>query len=128
MAPRFHHRKLPDHSTLLSGRIPPDDTGFQSGQLQIWYNNTAEQWSDPTPHAHTKSDECFIVLRGTIIVDVEGERVSIQPGEFCCFPKGVFHRVVDVVPPVESLMIRAPSVADKIHLHTNDGLPDKESR
>lgn len=112
---RFHHRKLPAHSTLLSGHSPPDETGFQSHRLQIWYNNTHDRWQDPHPHAHEESDECFIVLRGTIVVEVEGQRVLVGPGEFCCFPRGIYHAVVDVHPPVESLMIRAPSVADKVY-------------
>jgi mannose-6-phosphate isomerase-like protein (cupin superfamily) len=113
--PSFHHRKLPDHSTLLSGRSPLSSTGFPSNLLQIWYNNTQEAWSDPLPHAHKESDECFVVLKGSIIVEVEGERFTIGPREFCCFPQGVFHQVIAVHPPVESLMLRSPSVDDKIY-------------
>jgi mannose-6-phosphate isomerase-like protein (cupin superfamily) len=116
MMPRFHHRKLPSYSTLLSGRVPPDDVGFTSERLQIWYNNTREPWTDPRPHAHGESDECFVVLRGSLVVDVEGERVTIEAGEFCCFPRGVFHAVVEVHPLVESLMIRAPSIDDKVYV------------
>ena len=114
MAP-FYHRKLPEHSALLAGRIPPDDLGFASGRLQIWFNNTETPWADAGLHAHQDSDECFVVLRGTLIVDVEGERHTIGPREFCCFPRGTFHAVVQVVPPVETLMIRAPSVDDKVY-------------
>jgi mannose-6-phosphate isomerase-like protein (cupin superfamily) len=110
---RVHHRALPDHSALLSGREPPDDDGFASRQLQIWYNNTGHAWADVAPHAHLTSDECFIVLHGALIVEVEGEWLRIGPRELCCFPAGVFHAVVAVFPPVETLMIRAPSVADK---------------
>ncbi len=127
VTPRYHHRKLPERSTLLSGQSPPDETGFQSDQLQIWYNHTAEPWSDPTSHAHTESDECFIMLRGTLSVDVEGELITIRQGEFCCFPRGVFHRVVEVIPPIESLMIRAPSVADKIYPNTDAGARSEET-
>jgi mannose-6-phosphate isomerase-like protein (cupin superfamily) len=111
----FHHRRLPDYSTLLSGHTPPDATGFRSDRLQIWYNNTPDAWVDPQPHAHQESDECFIVLRGSLIVEVAGQRFIVGPREFCCFPRGVVHAVVEVHPPVESLMIRAPSVADKIY-------------
>lgn len=118
---RFHHRKLPDHSALLSGREPPDAIGFRSNRLQIWYNNTTQAWQDPQPHAHLESDECFIVLQGALIVDVEGRRVTIGPGEFCCFPAGVYHAVVEVHTPVESLMIRAPSRADKVYSEPLDG-------
>lgn len=111
----FHHRPLPNYSTLLAGRLPPDEVGFQSDRLQIWYNHTDEAWSDPLPHAHRESDECFIVLRGSLVVEVEGERFLIGPREFCCFPAGVFHQVIEVHPPAETLMLRAPSVEDKIY-------------
>lgn len=63
----------------------------------------------------TSSDECFIVLRGAIEVEVEGIRTVIKEREFCCFPVGVFHAVTKVFPPVETLMLRAPSIEDKIY-------------
>ena len=110
----FHHRRLPSFSTLLTGRFPPDEVGAQSDRLQIWYNNTEVGWSDDGVHAHQQSDECFVVLRGEIVVEIEGRTVTVRAGEFCYFPQGVFHRVVEVKPPVESLMIRAPSINDKI--------------
>ncbi|MBV8658769.1 MAG: cupin domain-containing protein [Burkholderiales bacterium] len=115
--PSFHHQKLPDHSALLSGRTPPDEIGFQSEQLQIWYNNTSESWvgDGEVPHMHMSSDECFIVLKGAIEVEVEGRRVIIQEREFCCFPAGVYHAVKRVFSPVETLMLRAPSVDDKVY-------------
>ena len=113
--PEFHHKKLPDFSTLLSGHTPPDEIGFQSNLLQIWYNNTEVPWRDPVPHAHQESDEIFIVLRGEILVTMEDEVYTIKAGEFCCFPRGLFHSIIEVHPPVESLMIRAPSVNDKVY-------------
>lgn len=112
----YHSHKLPDFSTLLSGRIPPDDVGFVSERLQIWYNNTSEAWADPAPHIHAESDEVFIVLRGSIEIEVEGKRQRIGPREFCCFPAGVAHAVVAVYPPVETLMIRAPGGHDKVYV------------
>lgn len=109
----FHHRKLPTRSTLL----PPDDVGFQSRQLQIWYNTTDQGWvgEGEAPHLHTESDECFIVLRGALVVEVDRQRHTIGPREFCCFPRGVLHAIVEVQTPVETLMIRAPSTHDKIY-------------
>lgn len=111
----YHPRKLPEYSTLLSGNTPRDDTGFQSQLLQIWYNHTNQKWSDETPHMHTESDEIFVVLQGALIVEVEGEQFQVGPREFCCFPHGVYHSVMEVDPPVETLMIRAPSTADKVY-------------
>lgn len=64
---------------------------------------------------HTDSDECFIVLRGILVVEVDGNRFTVGPREFCCFPRGMYHAVVEVHPPVETLMIRAPSISDKVY-------------
>jgi mannose-6-phosphate isomerase-like protein (cupin superfamily) len=114
---RFHHRKLPNFSTLLSGRLPRDEIGFQSERLQIWYNNRDTAWQDPAPHYHRESDECFIVLKGSLVVEVEGERFAVSAGEFCCFPAGVYHSVIELETPFESLMIRAPSIEDKVYPH-----------
>jgi mannose-6-phosphate isomerase-like protein (cupin superfamily) len=112
----FHHRKLPDHPGLLSGRVPPDDLGFQSDRLQIWFNHTDESWTDPGIHYHEHSDECFVVLEGVLEIEVDGARMMIGPREFCCFPAGMPHAVLAMQPPVETLMIRAPSVDDKHYL------------
>ena len=114
---KFHRARLPDHSALLSGQLPSDAVSFHSDALQIWFNNEEQTWlSEPEkPHLHTKSDEIFLVLKGALIVEVEGERHRIGPGEFCCFPMGLLHTLVEVEAPLESLMIRAPSTSDKIY-------------
>jgi mannose-6-phosphate isomerase-like protein (cupin superfamily) len=117
MERKFHHAKLPNSSTLLSGRTPRNEAGFQSRELQIWYNNTEKTWvktSEPS-HSHQGSDEIFIVLRGALHVEVDGEIHRIGPREFCCFPAGQWHSIVRVEVPAETLMIRSPSVDDKIY-------------
>jgi mannose-6-phosphate isomerase-like protein (cupin superfamily) len=116
----FHHRKLPDFSTLLSGRQPPDDVGFWSERLWIWYHHTDHGWSEPIPHMHESSDECFIVLQGSLVVEVERERYTIGPREFCCFPAGMFHRIVEVKTPAETIMLRSPLVTDKVYQRTDE--------
>lgn len=102
--------------------MPPDAVGFRSELLQIWYNHADEVWRDAAPHMHEEGDECFIGLQGSIVVNVGGVRATIGPREFCCFARGTYHAVVAVHPPVETLMIRAPSRADKRY---RDG-PDTE--
>jgi len=119
----FQHHAFPEHSALWSGRVTPDDTSFQSDQLQIWYNHTEVSWvgggeqpHGERPHVHQRSDECFVVLQGALIVAVEGGRHRIGPREYCCFPAGLAHAIVAVETPVETLMIRAPSTDDKVYL------------
>ncbi len=115
MKRKFHHVKLPDHSTLLSGRAPRDEIGFQSDALQIWYNNTDQPWVDGVPHYHEESDEIFIVLKGALHVEVDGQIHRIGEREFCCFPAGQWHSIIRVEVPAETLMIRSPSVDDKVY-------------
>jgi mannose-6-phosphate isomerase-like protein (cupin superfamily) len=119
----YHHARLPNQSTLRCGHIPTDENAFKSDRLQIWYNNTDASWvgAGEQPHQHTQSDECFIVLRGVIVVEVGDERFMVGPREFCCFPAGSYHAIVEVQPPLETLMIRAPSVADKVCEHLAGG-------
>jgi mannose-6-phosphate isomerase-like protein (cupin superfamily) len=113
----FQHRPFPAHSALWSGRLTPYESSFQSDQLQIWYNHTDHSWvgAGEPPHFHRCSDECFVVLRGALIVEVDGQRHRIGPREFCCFPAELVHAIVAVETPVETLMIRAPSTDDKIY-------------
>jgi mannose-6-phosphate isomerase-like protein (cupin superfamily) len=113
----FHHSKLPSYSALLSGRLPTDVVSFQSDGLQVWYNHTHKTWVDvpETPHFHKASDEIFLVLNGALHVEVDGQVHRIGPREFCCFPAGQWHGIVFVEVPIETLMIRAPSMDDKMY-------------
>jgi mannose-6-phosphate isomerase-like protein (cupin superfamily) len=113
--PGFHHRKLPEGSGFLSGRGPLDPAlGFPSDRLQIYWRRGDDLSVDERPHAHLESDECFIVLTGSVVVEVEGREHVIGPREFCCFAPGVFHRIARLAQPVEALILRAPGRADKV--------------
>src|SRR6266540_3282725 len=108
--------RLPPHSALLSGRLTPNDLAFRSDSLQVWYNDRpSEPWADSEPHFHTESDEMFVVLEGALLVAVDGEVVRVGAGEFCCFPAGLPHELVEIETPLRTLMIRAPSVDDKVY-------------
>ena len=111
----FHHRRLPPRSALLAGHVVPGDLAFRSGALQVWFNARDEPWSDPGPHFHTDSDEMFVVLEGVLVVEVDGEATRVGPNEFCCFPAGLVHQILAIEPPIRTLMIRAPSVDDKVY-------------
>ena len=125
---KYHHRPFPDFSALLSGPTPPNDLTFRSDRLQISYFKTQEAWTDPLPHAHQESDECFLVLQGTIIVEVEGERVVIGPREFCGFPREIYHQVVEVHSPIECLILRnSPPGPDKRYLLPRQKLSSRYS-
>jgi mannose-6-phosphate isomerase-like protein (cupin superfamily) len=114
----FHHARLPSESALLAGRFTSNELAFHSESLQVWFNETNTGWTDDRAHFHEASDEIFVVLAGTVVVEVNGERVRVEAGEFCCFPAGLSHQIVSTEPPLRTLMIRAPSVEDKAYPET----------
>src|SRR5262245_5936006 len=46
----------------------------------------------PPTHRHSREDEAFYVLEGTITVYVEDKKVEATPGSFVHLPKGTKHR------------------------------------
>lgn len=107
---------LPSGSAFLSGRGPVDpEVGVETSRLQVYYRRADDLRPDERAHAHEASDELFIVLEGSLVAEVEGSSHIVGPRQFCHFPIGVFHRIVRVVGPLEALVIRAPSVDDKVY-------------
>ena len=43
-------------------------------------------------HTHEKEDELFFVLDGTLLVDIEGETIALEPQQGYAVPKGMIHR------------------------------------
>jgi mannose-6-phosphate isomerase-like protein (cupin superfamily) len=42
-------------------------------------------------HSHPETDEVFIVLQGTLHIQLRGAEVVLGPGEMCVVPRGVEH-------------------------------------
>jgi mannose-6-phosphate isomerase-like protein (cupin superfamily) len=45
-------------------------------------------------HAHPDTDDFFLVLRGTLDIELRDRTVTLGPGELFVVPKGVEHRPV----------------------------------
>ena len=43
-------------------------------------------------HSHPETDEAFIVLDGSLVIEFRDGRVEISPGEMFVVPKGVEHK------------------------------------
>ena len=43
-------------------------------------------------HSHPETDETFIVMEGTLIMNFRDNRVEVRPGEMIVIPKGVEHK------------------------------------
>ncbi|XOV85700.1 MAG: cupin domain-containing protein [bacterium] len=99
---------------MLCGAQPNSEHCFGTKDLQIFYNCADESWSDDSEHYHTESDEIYIVLEGSMNIEVEGKLVSVNAGEYLCIPRKERHQLMSVETPHKSLVVRGPSVQDKI--------------
>ncbi len=43
-------------------------------------------------HQHEHEDELFLVIEGTLQMELEDRTLTVEPGEFVIIPKGVNHR------------------------------------
>jgi len=68
----------------------PRIVGALNGQLvKVAKLKGAFEW-----HHHEREDELFLVVRGTLRMELRGGSVDIAPGEFYIVPRGVEHRPV----------------------------------
>ena len=65
------------------------------GQVNDQYVKVAKLLGELVWHAHDAEDELFLVVYGTLRIQLEGDaEVTIGPGEFYVVPKGVQHNPV----------------------------------
>ncbi|WP_419701117.1 cupin domain-containing protein [Mucilaginibacter sp. NFX135] len=43
-------------------------------------------------HLHPNSDETFLILEGTLLIDLETGTIELQPGQLLTVPKNMRHR------------------------------------
>ena len=64
------------------------------GQVNDQYIKVAKLKGELMWHAHADEDELFMVVYGTLKIELEDRDLLLQPGEFCVIPKGVRHNPV----------------------------------
>jgi mannose-6-phosphate isomerase-like protein (cupin superfamily) len=45
-------------------------------------------------HKHDDEDELFMVVYGQLVIELEDNKLSLGPGDFCVIPKGTLHNPV----------------------------------
>jgi mannose-6-phosphate isomerase-like protein (cupin superfamily) len=65
-------------------------------------------------HQHADEDELFLVLRGTLVIELRDGSVTLGPGEMVVVPKGVEHR------PVAAEEVHLMLIEPKGIRHTGD--------
>jgi mannose-6-phosphate isomerase-like protein (cupin superfamily) len=97
------------------------DIPREVAEHEPWFNQTLTQVNDSVVrlgilqgeyhwHKHDHEDECFIVLEGELLLDIEGKgTVTLAPRLGYTVPKGVVHRTRANVKTIV-LMVEAATV------------------
>jgi len=70
-------------------------------------------------HSHENEDELFLVLKGNLRIELEGESIELGEGEMFVVPKGVRHN------PVAEQECHLMLIERKSTLHTGDVVTEK---
>jgi mannose-6-phosphate isomerase-like protein (cupin superfamily) len=103
------------------GQLRIIDIPAEIAAHEPWFNQTLTRVNDCVVrlgiihgeyhwHKHDREDECFIVLDGELVIDVEGrESITLTPHLGYTIPKGVVHRTRAAVKTV-ILMVEGATV------------------
>lgn len=64
------------------------------GELNGQYVKLAKFKGEFTWHSHENEDEMFLVVKGTLRIELRDGQITLNQGEFCVIPKGVEHKPV----------------------------------
>ena len=92
------------HLNILKGPLETIDVGKLADECEErWWNQTLCQVNGSVVrlgviqgeyhwHKHGHDDEFFYVVEGTLLIDLEGRTVTLEPRQGFVVPKGVVHR------------------------------------
>jgi mannose-6-phosphate isomerase-like protein (cupin superfamily) len=88
MKPKLKKINLEDEFRLLDEYWSPRIVGELNGQ----YVKLAKFKGEMVWHSHKEEDEFFQVIKGTIVIHLRDQSVTLHEGECCIVPKGVEHK------------------------------------
>ena len=62
------------------------------GELNGQHIKLARLKGEFVPHQHENEDELFLVIEGTLLIELADKTLEVHPGEFAIIPKGTVHK------------------------------------
>jgi quercetin dioxygenase-like cupin family protein len=93
----------PGHSKTRNRRLLGPDS-FGSNRVEVVLGEI-EYGGQADPHTHSESEQAFLVLEGSALVEIEGKSQIVGAGDFIYLPAGVRHRVETLKGPALKLLI-----------------------
>ena len=74
---------------------------------------SVQRGAEPPAHTHTREDESYFILKGSITYTVGEERINVNEGEYVFLPKDVPHKFEIISEAAEVLMWLSPAGLDE---------------
>lgn len=85
-------------------------TGAETGGAFFMAEVSVVPGGGPPPHVHSREDESFYLLRGTLAVQVGDKTLNVSAGDFVHMPRGVAHSFKNAgEETAQLLMVAAPA-------------------
>ena len=94
------------------------------GELNDSYVKIAKVQSEFVWHQHENEDELFLVVKGTLTIQLRDQELTIHEGEFAIIPKGVEH--MPVAEEEVWIMMLEPKTTSNTGNVTNERTVDAE--
>lgn len=110
--------------TIMTFLITGEETGgsFFLSEISVPPN------AGPPPHIHSREDESFHLLEGTLTIQVGGTTIAASPGDFVHLPRGIMHTFRNTgAANARALVITAPAGLEKYFAEVFDPAADRTS-
>lgn len=95
-----------------SGYIVSPQTTTQT-LLALGHTASLDPWADPQVHAHTASEEYYILLQGELNFLVANTTLTLLPKEILMIKPEIPHAIIGGTGLIEHFGLRAPALHDK---------------
>lgn len=95
------------------------------GELNGQYIKLAKVKGEFVWHNHDQEDELFMVLKGSLVMELPEEKILLKAGEILIVPKGIDHRPI-AEDEVHLLMFEPVSTAHTGDVKTDLTVDDQE--
>ena len=98
--------------------------GHETNGNQSLMKITVQRGAEPPAHTHSREDEAYFILAGSITYTIWEDIITVNEGEYVYLPKNVPHKFELVSEKAEVLMLISPAGLDQWFWDNSAPAPD----
>jgi quercetin dioxygenase-like cupin family protein len=99
-------------------------TAEETGNAFLMFEFAGEQGKVTPLHIHPASDETFYMLEGEILLDLDGERRTLQEGALAVVPRGMPHAFMVTSAQTRCLTLQTPGTDEAFYRLASEPAPE----